>query len=610
MSSVKSAATPRAIVEDLWGRQMTREIWTGNFEKVLPISIQVFDLTAILPAVFYMFRFGQRRGKGKFVETFGLTTGTMKEQRKSATIERVAGKLDENGRFEEFAGETEQAILGDLLLCFCLENIRHALGRGNQVQRVAPAHYMASWIDLPSKVADLRFVPEMIVAMLANQDGEYVDQNKEGDRTWFAVGSGFEDNVLLRAFHRGVTRQGELGSRTSDRFAEDSRVGLDQLLMIGLAQVVESAPDKLRGGEGARISNQRPIAEKAAREFSEDIRRFVRSYADVIPRHAFVEMLESCMAVGLTTILTSVAEILFDWANKGEIKKTNEQKPAFLFMDCSNGTDRRLKTLSEQSMDDYMRRLERFPIILMALRLLDGEARYDPKMKKLKIPIRPYATEWINMLGDLLYDRCDEAKPILYNMAQKVERLAEKLQDDYPESAQLLMREETQPNPVWRLAEALTALQGRSNTQSKLINLFDSTLLTGHPNGLGIKRTTTRQVPQQATRKRKEIRSLLLRDSVLDYLVHLHVLKAGNRHGIRPLSFQEFIRKIHDRYGLCVDVPPPGMTISNELLQANGAILERRLRDLGLLVGVNDAEAMKRLQPRFESAKENNHDMD
>jgi hypothetical protein len=28
--------------------------------------------------------------------------------------------------------------------------------------------------------------------------------------------------------------------------------------------------------------------------------------------------------------------------------------------------------------------------------------------------------------------------------------------------------------------------------------------------------------------------------------------------------------------------------------------LERRLRDLGLLVGVNDAESMKQLCPRFE----------
>ena len=150
-----------------------------------------------------------------------------------------------------------------------------------------------------------------------------------GTARWFAVGRGFENNVLLRAFHQGVTRdEAELGSRTSDRFDEETPVGLDQLLMIRLAQQLGAAPDKLRGSEGEQISNQRPIAEKAARDFSEDIRRFVRSYADIIPRHAFVELLESCMAVGMTTILTSVIEILFEWAETGEIRKKCEQKPA------------------------------------------------------------------------------------------------------------------------------------------------------------------------------------------------------------------------------------------------------------------------------------------
>ena len=48
------------------------------------------------------------------------------------------------------------------------------------------------------------------------------------------------------------------------------------------------------------------------------------------------------------------------------------------------------------------------------------------------------------------------------------------------------------------------------------------------------------------------------------------------------------------------------MTISNDLLRANRAILERRLRDLGLLVGVNDAEAMKHLRPRFEPRRRMN----
>jgi len=605
-----TGTTPRAIVDELFGKQRCRELWTGNFEKALPLSVQEFDLTAILPAVFYMFRFGQRRGKGKFVETFGSHEGTEKEQKRSATIERVAEKLSENSRFQGFAGDIEQAILGDLLLCFCLENKKRALGRKEQIQRVAPTHYMSSWIDLPKKVADLRFAPEMTVAMLANQDGQFVEPNKEEDRTWFAVGRGFEENVLLRAFHQGVTKQGPLGSLTSDRFDERGLVGLDQLLMIGLAQQVGSAPSKLTGGEGAHISNQQPIAEKAGREFSEDIRRFVRSYADIIPRHAFVEMLESCTAVGLTTVVTSVGEVLFDWAHSGAIPKVIDQKPVSLFVDCSNGTDRRLRMLSEQSVEDYLRRIERLPVIFMALRLLDLWTRYDQKIKKMNISSRPHAVEWVNLLGDLLYDRREEAKGILYDLGSKTEELAETLADEYPEVSRMLTNSDAQPNPVWRLAEGLTSLQGRKNVQGKLISLLDSALHIGHLNGIGVKRVTIRQVGPEQTKKRREIRSIILMDSVIDYLVHLHVLKAGNTSGIRSLPLQDFIKKMRERYGLCVDIAPPGMSISNELLQANRSILERRLRDLGLLVGVNDAESMKRLQPRFEAAKEPNNDLE
>jgi hypothetical protein len=603
-----TATIARGIVDEVLSRSMTREIWTGNYDKALPVSVQDFDLSAVLPAVFYMFRFGHRRGKGKFLETFISNTGSAKERRQAATIERVASRLAENDKFVGFDGEAEQAILGDLLLCFCLENAKRALGRKEQVQRVAPAHYMASWVDLPDRVAHLRYVPEMIVAMLANQKHDDIQQNHDGDRTWFAVGRGFENNVLMRAFHQGVIRRDGLGSlagRTSDQFEEETSVGLDQLLMIRLAQQLGAAPDKLRGKEGHGISNQRPIAEKAAQDFSEDIRRFVRSYADIIPRHAFVELLESCIAIGMTTILTSAIEILFEWAETGEIRKNGEQGPTCLFVDCSNGVDRRLRTLAEQSLDDFMRRIERFPVILMVLRLLDRGAQYDPKIKGLDIPTRPYATTWLNMLGELLHNRRAEAQLILYDLARKAEELAEKLQqEDYPEAAQMLRNAERQPNPVWRLAESLTSLQGRKNTYGNMVSLIDSALLIGRPNGLALKRTAMRDVAVTGTRKRSEIRSLVFTDSVLDYLVHLHVLPSGNRRGVRPLSFKEFIHKLHDRYGFSVDVAPPGMTISNDLLQANRAILERRLRDLGLLVGVNDAEAMKRLRSRFEPATE------
>ena len=94
----------------------------------------------------------------------------------------------------------------------------------------------------------------------------------------------------------------------------------------------------------------------------------------------------------------------------------------------------------------------------------------------------------------------------------------------------------------------------------------------------------------------------MLTDPVLDLLVHLQILRSGNggRLRQRPLSLTKFLRRIRERYGFHVDAAPDGMTVSNELLQANRRVLERRLRDLGLLTGVNDAEAMKRLRARFE----------
>ena len=97
---------------------------------------------------------------------------------------------------------------------------------------------------------------------------------------------------------------------------------------------------------------------------------------------------------------------------------------------------------------------------------------------------------------------------------------------------------------------------------------------------------------------------------MLDYLVHLHLLPAGNKNGYRTLSFKEFIATLRTRYGLYIDQAPDEMTISNEYLYLNRLILERRLRDLGLLFGVNDAESMKHLKPRFQHLEGDSNDLD
>ena len=587
------AGTARALVEDVLPKDMIKEIWSGNYFKALPISVLDFDLSAVLPAVFYMFRFGRRREAGEFLKTFGGSGGTTAQRRRTATVERIAERLARTDTLHGFEGNVERAILGDLLLCFCLENTRRELGRDKQIQRVAPAHYMASWVDLPPKVANLRHVPEMLVAMLANPRGADVKSSTEEDRTRFPVGLGYEDNLLLRAFSQGVTRQGVAGDHASDRFDEtDGSVGLDQLLMVRFAQQLGRAPAGIRGPEGV-IPNQRPVAEQAARDFCDDIRKFVRSYADVVPRQALVEMLESCVAVGLTTILTSTVKVLFAWEKTGKIPARGEQHPEALFVDCSNGVDREIGAVAEQSMDDLVRRMERIPVVLMALRLLDYEAS---NALDAGVPTRPYATAWLNLLGELLRDDHPNAKWILGHVSFNARKLAAKLADDYPDAAAILDDAAGLPNPVWRLAEGLMALMGRKGGREKFMWMMDSCLLAGRPNGLATKRSTTRGVG--VVRRKRKVRSLVFTDAVLDYLVHLHLLPGdGGGSGANMRSFLDFIR---GRYGFHVATAPPGAPLSNQLLQRNRAVLERRLRDLGLLVGVNDAEAMKRLRPRFE----------
>ena len=595
----------RRTVENVLTPAMTREIWSSSYDKVLPVAVQAFDISAILPAVFYMFRFGHRRGKGRFLEEFGAAAGTPAQRRRSITVDAVANGLADTRAREllGFHGPTERAILGDLLLCHCLENVRNDLGRTKQVQRVAPTHYMSSWVDLPELVVHLRYVPEMMVAMLANQkDGDRVLRSDNRKKTWFPVGENIHDNVLLQPFVSGVTQKEIKDDYSADQFNEESRVGIDELLMIRLAQSLRQAPGKVKG-KAKMISNQRPIATRATEHFSEDVRKYVRSYANQIPRQAFVELLESCLAIGLTSITSCSVEIVLNWARTGDILRVQDQEPAPFFVDCSMGVHRPLRALAEQSMDEFMRRARRFPVVLMALRLLDYKARYDRKIRRevaaRSITTCPQADDWLRLLGEVLHERHPRSDAILDFLDERAQVLAEGVAKDYSEVATLLQNDTVEPNPVWRLAEGLTLLQGRK-PQSHLEQLVDSALFVDRPNGLAVKRRSRRKVGASPTPQTTILRSLRFTDSVLDYLVHRLLLPSGSGSGTRWLSFSEFTYVLRERYGYYIDTSPPGMTVSNDLLQLNRACLDRRLRDLGLLVSVNDAEGMKCLTPRFK----------
>jgi hypothetical protein len=151
------------IVAEVFTVPLAELIWTANTLVVLPLTPQNFAVGSVLPAAFYMCRRGYRRGKGRFQNTFAPPD-------KRANVWSVAGKLSQdNQSFVGFDSEVAKDILGDLLLCDELENKGHEEGHRQEIQRAFPVHFLASWLDLPQSVAHLRFVPEMIVCLLANQ---------------------------------------------------------------------------------------------------------------------------------------------------------------------------------------------------------------------------------------------------------------------------------------------------------------------------------------------------------------------------------------------------------------------------------------------------------
>lgn len=581
----------RQVVEEVFTKPLAELIWTANTLIVLPLTPQNFDVGSVLPAAFYMCRRGCRRGKGRFQYTFSTS------EKVPATIWSVSGKLSQTQEhFEGFETEVQKDILGDLLLCDSLENKKHKEGHLEEVQRAFPVHFFASWLDLPKAVANLRFVPEMLLCLLADQsEGQRVVP--ASSRKPFRVGVDPNDNLLLRIFGKGVRFGGNSADLCGDSFDETAKVTFEELLMIRLAQACEEAPETLRARQegGADILNSWPISQRAAFALREDLSQFLAVYGEGIPRRSITPMLESLIGIGLLNIFLESCAIVVSWDESGKVLPVNEQHPFPIFVDASNGIDPRIRDLSEQSFDEITRLHDQASIALMSVRILDAKARFNRKLRDF-IPKGPDTSDWLNLLGAVRNEDHPASEAILNDLFEKIESLAESLdtQEIEADAVSILRGPEANRDPVRVLSDSLCLMMGDELLRAKQLMFLDSCLMVNEPHGIGRKRRVSRSI---AGRKRKmmDARSAILPNTVLETLVHLHLSKHDG-----VLSFIDFLRILRERYGLWVDECPPGVAASREDLLNNRSMLEKRLRDLGLLVGVNDAEFMKHLRPRYQ----------
>jgi hypothetical protein len=593
----------RQVVESVLGSQMTLQIWTSTYPPAFPFTPQDFSVGAVLPMMLYLFRWGNRRGKGQFAATYGAGG--------PPTISSTVDRLISDGAIEGFDSASGRAILGDFLLTSIIENRRHSESHDEQVQRCFANHYYASWIDLPVSAANLRGVPEMVTALLSDQaEGETIEPFAERGR--YRVGARIQDNDLLRALAPATSTIGLKSDLRSDELDETFTLPLDQLLTVRLAQGCGEAPAKAVGRNNpGPIPNQRPIAVRAGENFRDDLLVFLDCYAGggTMPRSALLQMLESAIAIGLTSILTGSVDIMNRWATSGVLPEVDEAPQFPLFFDCSSGSDPVLRATSEESGFLLRQALNRLPAILMHARLLDHYVRSESDIDRRKLPATsPDATAWLNLTGSLLNGSHEEARDARRHFA----RIARKLRDAAEEAEELELRillgeEGSDGDPGRALAEALSAAFAGSSSSGteRLNNFLSSALMIDEVNGLGKRRKVTlHQTRRKGQGRTGDALSFVMTNPVIEYLVHRHIRKTGKGRKERPLSYPEFLTTLRERYGFYVDHAPPNLAVPSEVLQRNRRIFERRLRDLGLLAGVNDAERMKKIKWRYRAQQD------
>lgn len=599
------ARTVKTIVEEVLGFQRANKLWTATYHPAFPFLLAGYDIGAFLPGMLYMARWGHRRGKGKFVFTFGPEVDGKAQS--PCIVDVVSGLLSRPDRvFDGFDTGSGQAVLGDLLLAWCLENKNHAEGHKEQVQRIFPTHYLASWVDLPISLSHLRGAPELLTSLLAAQEkGEWLEARP--GQACFPIGVTHAENYLLSLFGRHMSVRGQYSSDlASDTFNEEhaTDIGIDELLVVRLAQACGSAPERARGkNESERIPNRHPIAKQAAGYLRDDLAVFIEVYGRSIPRQAFLQMLEAGIGLGLANLTLSTVNVLVEWERTGQVPEAKSQQPWPLFVDASHGQDKVLRDISESVMTEAGRRYERFPVLMALLRVLDDKVYMDRKLQDETPTTYPDSTALINFLGEIYQEHNKRSENILDALHEDCRRLADAL-DTEGEAAEIAQGlRDGKGSPALRLAEALCDLMGDKNQRANYMKALESALMPDRPNGLAIKRRVRRS--QSGTQRSQDLRAIVLTPPLLDFLVHRHLRKSAKGKPYQPLSFQAFLSILRERYGLYVDREPPGHPIPQELLLRNKAWLERRLRDLGLLIGVNDAESMKQLKPRYEGEAKN-----
>lgn len=560
-----------------------------------------------MPAVLYMLRWRGRRGQGRFVATFATAHGDPGAITTLDIADKLLATTDSFSSDSTISQTTQRTIVANLLSGLCFDNRKSIPGVDQPIQRVYPVHYLASKFDLPDRVSNLRGVPELTVGVLTSYGAhKTVHDGRPG--LLRSVRPEF-DTVLTRlllSIYAGAVAVNEEDIRNATNHANPNEVldeeqatslGIDQLLLVRASECLDRFPLS-QGSSGQSWQPRLPVTERQNRVWERDLRDFLRYFAADLHRATLNRSIEAIIGVNLFATLTSFCNMMNQWLDNGAVLSENQQRPLKVLVDCSGGKDRALRDHAEASFSSVRNRYLASALPIKVFQLISAFAE-NSKGEDFPTVDTSSPADVLRAAGEVLqrktgqriHDRLEYASDDLRNLL---------LQD--PESEALAIGlANPSDSPVMSLARTIIAMMGPKTVEGKMSTLLESALGTEGARGTGMlaKRNTQRS-RDGSTRAFRLERSVRMADSVLETLAH-RLLVDRRYLSQGRLTVRDFITELSERYGFCID-EIDDFPVDTELLRRNREYFEERLRALGLLEGVNDAENMKRIRSRYKQS--------
>ncbi|QGW26713.1 methylation-associated defense system protein MAD7 [Phnomibacter ginsenosidimutans] len=341
---------------------------------------------------------------------------------------------------------------------------------------------------------------------------------------------------------------------------------------LGLLQLIKNISTGFKTSSTG-LNNIKPILEKQAKLFCEDIRKLL-VYKRIIPRNVMIDYLKTITSFHLSIYLQNLIQLLPKMITAGTTEVTSQWS---IVVDLTDNVDSKVASLAaadaeimSNSIYDYIKAT--FQINAALRRLSLNKTNSDHLAKALEILSKrdDQFDLYFNVLWDAIVQNLNDDDR---NLLEEIGKYETKHFDKYIEAIMKARTGYLYPYHV-QLLDALS------------------------------QKNTERGILAQG-RSRKHPRRFVLGTRLLEALVQILVLRNdGNKYYTTSLSIEELTQELRERYGLIINGNDDSRfansnVYTKQAFRENLTAFKSKLRQIGFYTELSDAYILQKVRPRY-----------